>query len=109
MLESYFNKIVETLSSYNWVESIEIIRYYIAEDDQKHILIYRLYVSLADNNLLEMMEKIVRFKADGNIFTTKYSFHLQDADKSLIKRWDNAPHHLEITTHPPSCSCGQGR
>ena len=30
----------------------------------------------------------------------KYRYHLQNADGTLIVRWDNAPHHTEIATFP---------
>jgi len=29
-----------------------------------------------------------------------YRFHWQDEEKQLIARWDNAPHHPQIKTHP---------
>ncbi len=29
-----------------------------------------------------------------------YSYHWQEADGKLISRWDNAPHHSEISTYP---------
>lgn len=28
------------------------------------------------------------------------SFHWQTASGELLARWDNAPHHPELTTHP---------
>ncbi len=30
----------------------------------------------------------------------KYSYHWQDVDGNLISRWDNSPHHREISTFP---------
>ena len=30
----------------------------------------------------------------------KYRFHLQSSEGQMIARWDNAPHHPEIKTHP---------
>jgi len=30
----------------------------------------------------------------------KYSYHWQDAEGNLISRWDNSPHHSEISTYP---------
>jgi len=30
----------------------------------------------------------------------KYRYHLQASDNRLLARWDNAPHHPEITSHP---------
>ncbi len=29
-----------------------------------------------------------------------YSFHWQDINNNLIIRWDNSPHHKEISTYP---------
>lgn len=29
-----------------------------------------------------------------------YAYHYQDGDKNLVFRYDNAPHHPEVTTHP---------
>jgi hypothetical protein len=48
--------------------------------------------------MLEMFElfRIV----DGNVEVSKYSFHWQDKHNHLIKRWDNAAHHPEVSTHP---------
>jgi hypothetical protein len=31
---------------------------------------------------------------------TEYAFHYQDANGQLVLRYDNAPHHPEIPTHP---------
>lgn len=30
----------------------------------------------------------------------KYSYHWQDAQGRLISRWDNSPHHRELSTFP---------
>ncbi|MBI3360318.1 MAG: hypothetical protein HY023_04330 [Chloroflexi bacterium] len=30
----------------------------------------------------------------------KYRYHLQQPDGTRVARWDNAPHHPEIQTHP---------
>lgn len=30
----------------------------------------------------------------------KYRYHLQTSDNRLLARWDNAPHHPEIKSHP---------
>jgi hypothetical protein len=101
MVKAYFDKILEILLSYKkWVESVRIIECDITENDQKHVLIYRLRVEMKDGDLLEVMERICFSKKDGQINTTKYSFHWQNADRKLIRRWDNAPHHPEIQTHP---------
>ena len=42
-----------------------------------------------------------RFRQQAGIITVeKYSFHWQAANGTLIRRWDNAPHHREIASFP---------
>jgi len=56
------------------------------------------YKLTLDGGLLEMFElfQIVEEK----VKNLKYSFHLQDKRGNLLKRWDNAEHHPEISTSP---------
>src|SRR4051794_4734093 len=37
-----------------------------------------------------------------------YAFHLQDAGGRCIARWDNAPHHRDLTTFPHHVHLGPG-
>ncbi|HLA07980.1 MAG TPA: DUF6516 family protein [Anaerolineales bacterium] len=37
----------------------------------------------------------------------KYRYHLQSSDNQMIARWDNAPHHPEIKTHPDHLHVGE--
>jgi hypothetical protein len=37
----------------------------------------------------------------------KYRFHLQSTDANMIARWDNAPHHPEVETHPNHLHLGE--
>ena len=100
MLKSYFDGIIAALSAYHWVKSVEILRFDVSETDQHHILIYRLRAFLKEDQLLEIMERVVAQKKSDTFFATKYSFHWQSSNREIIKRWDNAPHHPEITSHP---------
>jgi hypothetical protein len=34
------------------------------------------------------------------LIKTDYAYHYQDAEDTLIFRYDNAPHHPEVATHP---------
>lgn len=38
---------------------------------------------------------------------SKYSYHWQSVDGQLLIRWDNAPHHPEIATHPNHKHAGE--
>ena len=55
---------------------------------------YRCRVLLMDNTLLQCVER-ARAEPEG-LQIERYSFHWQHADGSLIRRWDNAPHHRDI-------------
>lgn len=59
---------------------------------------YCIRVGLLDGSLLQCVER-VRARAE-RLETEKYSFHWQAPDGTLICRWDNAPHHRELTGFP---------
>ena len=69
----------------------------IREEAQGDMGLLRYKLTL-DGGLLEMFElfQIVEDK----VKNLKYSFHLQDKSGKLLKRWDNAAHHPEISTSP---------
>jgi len=70
----------------------------VREEAQGEVGLFRYQLSLRNGGLLEMFE---RFQvAEEELQVTKYSFHWQTADGKLRKRWDNASHHLEVSTHP---------
>lgn len=54
---------------------------------------YKVRIKFKNASLLQATE----YK---DIEERSYSFHWQEADGKLIIRWDNAPHHKEISTHP---------
>jgi Family of unknown function (DUF6516) len=37
----------------------------------------------------------------------KYRFHFQSADDKVSARWDNAPHHPKVKTHPDHLHIGE--
>jgi hypothetical protein len=68
------------------------------EEIQGNIGLFRYRLRLVNEDIVELFE---RFEVIGRfVHRTKYSFHWQQATGQLIKRWDNAAHHPEITTHP---------
>jgi len=72
----------------------EVVR----EEAQGDMGLFRYRLMLRDGGLLEMFE---RFRVvEGKARVAKYSFHWQDAAGQLRKRWDNAAHHPEVSTHP---------
>ena len=70
----------------------------VREEVQGDMGMLRYRLTLRGSGLLEIFE---RFQVvEGRVQVAKYSFHWQDAAGQLLKRWDNAAHHREISTHP---------
>lgn len=51
-----------------------------------------------DGSLLEFVEALAQRGA--LVEKMDYAYHFQDADDRLVFRYDNSPHHPEISTHP---------
>jgi hypothetical protein len=70
----------------------------VREETQGKSGLFRYRLTLSDGSLLEMFE---RFEVtEARIQVIKYSFHWQDPDGQLRKRWDNAAHYPEVHTYP---------
>jgi len=70
----------------------------VREEAQGNAGLFRYRLELRDGGMMEAFE---RFQVEaGTARVTKYSFHWQDADDRLRKRWDNARHHPELRTFP---------
>ncbi|RLC77684.1 MAG: hypothetical protein DRI61_11035 [Chloroflexi bacterium] len=79
----------------------------VREEAQGDKGLFRYRLTLTDGSLLEAFElfRIVQ----GKVRVIKYSFHWQSEDGSLLKRWDNAAHHPEISTHPSHLHNGEDK
>ncbi|MBI1925725.1 hypothetical protein HYR99_15910 [Candidatus Poribacteria bacterium] len=70
----------------------------VREEAQGDTGLFRYRLALSDGSLLEIFE---HFRVvEESVQVTKYSFHWQDANGQLRKRWDNAAHHPSLSTHP---------
>jgi len=58
----------------------------------------RLKGILINGDIFEISEyiRIVR----NNVEVVRYNYHWQDSSNQLIRRWDNAKHHIHIQTFP---------
>jgi hypothetical protein len=99
-MRSYFETVVKTVASFGSVKKTDVMRYDLAETDEKEILIYRLRIHLKDGAMVEVMERAIKPLDGGLVSATKYRVHWQRADGCVVKRWDNAPHHPEVPTYP---------
>jgi len=70
----------------------------VREEAQGNLGMFRYRLTLRDSGLLEAFELFE--VTQGQVHVKKYSFHWQNAVGRLRKRWDNAAHRPETTTHP---------
>lgn len=65
----------------------------------------RIRIRFFDNSLLEISDTVL-IKEEVFIWLS-YRYHYQKADGSTIFRYDNAPHHRELSTYPDHKHIGE--
>lgn len=91
MIDDYFDFLNITANKFAYTKKVRIIRKFTGTDKG----FIRFIIELTDDSELHVFEYV-----NQNLKKLDYSYHWQDKDKKLIKRWDNAPHHKEIKTFP---------
>jgi hypothetical protein len=66
----------------------------------------RLRAVLSAGDIFEAFEFVVATL--GVVQTLTYRIHWQDGDGRLKRRWDNAPHHRDVSTFPHHVHVGPG-
>ena len=94
IISQYFNEIEKYLLQSEVVNSYEIIRKDISDFDGK----IRIQLSLKNKNFADLFEYVIY--EEKHIKVKKYHFHWQDNENKLQRRWDNAPHHIELNNYP---------
>ena len=69
--------------------------------EEVSVQLLRVRVEIIDGSLLYVREAFFSH-------ASKYSYHWQTRTGELLLRWDNAPHHPEISTHPHHKHAGEG-
>lgn len=90
----YTNSIKHTLTIKSYITSFKIVRERLQDDFSW----YRYRIRFDNGDLLEMTERFM--VKENQIKVLKYSFHWQDTNGNIRKRWDNAPHHANLATFP---------
>lgn len=95
-LHQYFARLQDTLLSRKEIEvqSINIRENDPVNDEGR----FSARVNFYNESSLEAHEKVT-FE-NGAVVKDRYSYHYQETGGSLVFRYDNAPHHPEIKTHP---------
>ncbi len=90
----YFSEIQNLLRSSIFVENADV-EY---EVKSRGIGIVHGILGLIDGSTLQFME-LINIKRD-KVIRLKYRYHLMNVNGEMVFRYDNAPHHPEIATHP---------
>src|SRR3990172_6424082 len=90
----YFERVQALISSLSRVE----IERYEEQALSKERGNLRIRLRFFDNSLLEISEAIHIF--EGTLTWLSYRYHYQRSDGTIIFRYDNAPHHPEVSTFP---------
>ena len=95
LIEQHFDTLELRLLQSPAIRAYQIIRREISLTDGK----LRLKAVLSNDDILELFEYVAT--NSGKATLEKYSFHWQDAQGKLVRRWDNAPHfpHLPYAPH----------
>ncbi len=93
MLENFLADLKASLTASPIVKDIEILDEFVTSVSG----FLECRVLLIDGSELYVSEYFIVLK--DRIKRDKYSYHLQKNDE-LIIRWDNAPHHRELSTFP---------
>ncbi len=93
-VKDYFSELQNLLRRSAFIESIDV-EY---EAKSKTVGLIHGTVGMVDGSTLQFME-LVNIKRD-KMTRPKYRFHFMDSADKMVFRFDNAPHHLEVTTYP---------
>jgi Family of unknown function (DUF6516) len=94
LIEEHFDAIELNLLQSPAVTSYQLIRREIAPTDGK----LRLKAELCNGGIWELFEYVTA--ESDQIVVDKYSYHWQDAQRKLMRRWDNAPHFPHLPHAP---------
>lgn len=95
MIRDYFNGLRQILILNEQVVSFKIVKEVFGNNDG----FIGIKCLLTNGNVFEFAE-YVQIGQKRKVMIETYSYHVQTAQGKLIKRWDNAPHHIEIATFP---------
>lgn len=85
--------------------AVHVLQSEVSFDEISEVECYiRGVLTFTGNYQLHIAEYVV---TEPKFQRVKYRFHLQTSKGKLLARWDNAPHHPEIKTHPDHLHVGE--
>jgi hypothetical protein len=94
IITQHFDAVEVRIIQSRAIVSYQVVRREISPVDGK----LRIKMTLTDGGIAEFVEYVT--EVGGKINLSKYSFHWQNAQGKLKRRWDNAPHHSELPNSP---------
>jgi hypothetical protein len=94
IIEKHFDEIETHLLTSAAIAWYEIVRREISLFDGK----LRIKTQLFNNDTIELFEYVS--EENGQLSILKYSYHWQNSEGQLVKRWDNAPHFPDLPNAP---------
>ena len=96
-MKNIFDYFAEQYRLIGNLSGIEVEKYeeQVLEENRGNL---RIRLRFLDNSLVEVSESIQVI--DDTPQWISYRYHYQDSIGNLIFRYDNAPHHPEVKTHP---------
>jgi hypothetical protein len=90
MIRDYFSEVEKKLEECKWLIRKKNIEFSLVSEEMG---IIKGKIVFVNNYSLDFRELVSAEHAD-------YRFHFMNGNNRLIKRWDSAPHHKEITSFP---------
>ena len=96
-LHQYLSRLHDTILSRREIE-IEALEIFDRSDKVGQSSEFYVRLRFYDQSRLEVVEKLI--VENYTIAKSRYVYHYQKEDGKLIIRYDNAPQHPEVSTHP---------
>jgi len=90
MIRDYFSEVEKKLEEIKWLIKKKTVEFNLVSEEMG---IVKGKIVFVNNYALDFRELVSEEHTD-------YRFHFMNGNNRLIKRWDSAPHHKEITTFP---------
>ena len=90
-----FDRLEQEICASPVVAEYRILRWEVAQASGQ----LRVRIYLVDGGLLDFFEYVVA-GPDDVLTVSRYRYHWQDRNEAIVRRWDNAAHHVELSHAP---------
>lgn len=94
--KDYLNSLKTKVLRWELASEVKILKEKLPQEIDAGFI--RIKVILKNGDALELSEYVVGTESE--ILVKSYTFHWQDSEGRLKKRWDNAEHYQKVSTYP---------